>query len=158
MKTRRATSTVLILLTGCLLLAAQEAAQETTAAKTQTKEETTPSIQAKPLFKYDAGGRRDPFKDLLGGRDVREVSGAGGTQTYVEDLILIGIVKDPKGFTAILGTAQGFPFFAKVGDKFSDGYLISVTENQAVFRKTHERGVPLMRPRDIVKEINPEER
>lgn len=158
MKTRRAALTVLILMSGCLLLAAQEAAKETTAAKTQAKEETTPAIQAKPLFRYDTGGRRDPFKDLLGGRDVREVSGAGGPQTYVEDLILIGIVKDPKGFTAILGTTQGFPFFAKVGDKFSDGYLISITENQAVFRKTHERGVPLMRPRDIVKEINPEER
>jgi len=53
---------------------------------------------------------------------------------------------------------QGFPYFVNVGDKFSDGYVLSISDFQVVFRKTNERGVPLMRPRDIIKEINPEER
>ncbi len=51
---------------------------------------------------------------------------------------------------------QGFPMFAKVGDKFADGYVLSISETQVVLRKTHERGIPLMRPRDIIKEITEE--
>jgi Tfp pilus assembly protein PilP len=79
-------------------------------------------------------------------------------ETPIEDLVLMGIIKTKKGFTAIVGTSQGFPSFVNVGDKFSDGYVLSINENQVVFRKTHERGIPLMRPRDIIKEISPEER
>jgi len=46
--------------------------------------------------------------------------------------------------------------FVKVGDKFTDGFVLSITESQVVLRKTHERGIPLIRPRDIVKEITEE--
>jgi hypothetical protein len=73
-------------------------------------------------------------------------------------LVLIGIVKAKKGYTAVVGTTQGFPRFLNVGDKVADGYVLSISQSQVVFRKTSERGIPLMRPRDVVKEINPEER
>jgi hypothetical protein len=46
--------------------------------------------------------------------------------------------------------------FAKIGDKFADGYVLSITATQVVLRKTHERGIPLMRPRDVIKEITEE--
>jgi Tfp pilus assembly protein PilP len=129
----------------------------------QTAEQVvSPPAQLPPqqgLFTYNPEGRRDPFKDLLGGRDIREKTATGEIgQIPVENLVLIGIIKSKKGFTAIVGTTQGFPYFVSLGDKFSDGYVLSITETQVVFRKTHERGIPLMRPRDIIKEINPEER
>lgn len=121
--------------------------------------------QDKPILKssgpvlYNPEGRRDPFRDLLGsGGDVRDKSVIGEGQAAVEDLILIGIIKAKKGYTAIVGTAQGFPRFLVAGDKVGDGYVLSIGPTQVVFRKTHERGIPLMRPRDVVKEINPEER
>ncbi len=121
--------------------------------------------QDKPILKssgpvlYNPEGRRDPFRDLLGsGGDVRDKSVIGEGQAAVEDLILIGIIKAKKGYTAIVGTAQGFPRFLVAGDKVGDGYVLSIGPAQVVFRKTHERGIPLMRPRDVVKEINPEER
>jgi Tfp pilus assembly protein PilP len=108
---------------------------------------------------YDPAGRRDPFKNLLAGKDIKEKSAVGGIpQISIDDTNLVGIVKSKQKLTAIVVGPQGFPYFVKVGDKFSDGYILSINENQVVFRKTNERGIPLMRPRDIIKEINPEER
>ena len=108
---------------------------------------------------YDPAGRRDPFKNLLAGKDIKEKSAVGGIpQISIDDTNLVGIVKSKQKLTAIVVGPQGFPYFVKVGDKFSDGYVLSINENQVVFRKTNERGIPLMRPRDIIKEINPEER
>jgi len=34
---------------------------------------------------------------------------------------------------------------------------MSVTSTQVVFRKTKDRGVPLAKPKDVIKEISPEE-
>jgi len=108
---------------------------------------------------YDPAGRRDPFKNLLAGKNIKEKSAVGGIpQISIDDTNLVGIVKTKQKLTAIVSGPQGFPYFVKVGDKFSDGYILSINENQVVFRKTNERGIPLMRPRDIIKEINPEER
>jgi len=108
---------------------------------------------------YDPAGRRDPFKDLLGGKDIKEKSAVGGIpRMSIDDTTLVGIVKTKQKLTAIVSGPQGFPYFIKAGDKFADGYVLSIKEDQVVFRKTNERGIPLMRPRDIIKEINPEER
>ncbi len=148
-----------VLLFFFLAVTALPAAQET--AKEQAKPakpEVTPEIKVQAPFTYNPEGRRDPFKDLLGGRELKDASANGEPQISVEDLILMGIVKNPKGYTAILGTTQGFPFFVRIGDKFSDGYVLSIDPDRVVFRKTRDRGLPLMRPRDVIKEINPEER
>jgi hypothetical protein len=108
---------------------------------------------------YDASGRRDPFKNLLGGKELKEKTAIGGTpQLFIDDINLIGIVKYKKRFTAILSGPQGFPYYFEVGDKLSDGFILSIAETQVIFRKTNERGIPLTKPKDIVKEINPEER
>jgi Tfp pilus assembly protein PilP len=108
---------------------------------------------------YNPAGRRDPFKNLLAGKDIKEKVAAGGIpQISIDDTNLVGIVKSKQKLTAIVVGPQGFPYFVKVGDKFSDGYILSINDYQVVFRKTNERGIPLMRPRDIIKEINPEER
>jgi hypothetical protein len=108
---------------------------------------------------YDVSGRRDPFKNLLGGKELKEKALVGGTpQLFIDDISLIGVVKYKKRFTAVLSGPQGFPYYFEVGDKLSDGFILSITDNQVIFRKTNERGIPLTKPKDIVKEINPEER
>lgn len=108
---------------------------------------------------YDAAGRRDPFKDLLGGKELKEKSTFGAApQLFIDDINLIGIVKYKKKLTAILSGPQGFPYYFEVGDKLADGFILSIGETQVVFRKTNERGIPLTKPKDIIKEINPEER
>ena len=108
---------------------------------------------------YSPAGRRDPFKNLLGGKDIKGRSAVGGIpQLSIDDTTLVGIVKTKQKLTAIVSGPQGFPYFIKTGDKFADGYVLAINDYQVVFRKTKERGIPLMRPKDIIKEINPEER
>ena len=128
-------------------------AQETTAAPPPQAAQT---VSVQTGFTYNPEGRRDPFKDLLAGRDLREKTAIGENQIFIDDLILFGIVKNKNVYTAMIGMPQGFPMFAKVGDKFADGYVLSITETQVVLRKTHERGIPLIRPRDVIKEITEE--
>jgi Tfp pilus assembly protein PilP len=128
-------------------------AQETTAAPPP---EAAQTVAPPPGFTYNPEGRRDPFKDLLTGRDMREKTAMGESQVFIDDLVLFGIVENNKIFTAMIGMPQGFPMFVKVGDKFTDGYVLSISESQVVLRKTHERGIPLIRPRDIIKEITEE--
>ena len=135
-------------LTGLVPLLAQETAAAPPPGAAQT-------VAPPSGFTYIPDGRRDPFKDLLAG-GVRERAATGEPQVFIDDLILFGIVKNKKTYTAMIGMPQGFPMFVKVGDKFTDGFVLSITESQVVLRKTHERGIPLIRPRDIVKEITEE--
>jgi hypothetical protein len=133
------------------LLPAQEAAKS-------GQEEGTPGLRS-PAPSYQPAGRRDPFKNLLAGKEIKEKTQAGATpQLYIDDVNLIGIVKYKKKYTAILSGPQGFPYYFEVGDKLSDGFILAINENEVIFRKTNERGIPLTRPKDIVKEIKPEER
>ncbi len=145
---------ILISILGVLGSLPLQAQEETVQPQTEAK----PTLQQRPLFSYNPEGRRDPFKDLMGGADLREKAAADASQMPFEDLKLTGITKTSRGWNAILETSQGFPRIVRVGDRFPDGFILTITENSVVFRKTHERGIPLMRPRDITKEINPEER
>lgn len=135
-------------------------AQET--QKTDQQQVTTtisPTLDnLRPLASYNPGGRRDPFKDLIGKGRVSGPASAEGGQLSIENATLVGIVKTQKGYVAIISGPQQMPYFLKVGDKLADGYIFDINSSQVIFRKTHDRGFPLMRPINVVKEINPEER
>jgi len=144
-------SCAVLLFTAGSLLFSQEAAKP-------EEQPATPGLRSQ-ISTYDQAGRRDPFKNLLAGKEIKEKSEAGSTpQLYVDDVNLIGIVKYKKKYTAILSGPQGFPYYFEVGDKLSDAFILAISENQVIFRKTNERGIPLTRPKDLVKEIKPEER
>lgn len=77
----------------------------------------------------------------------------------IDDMFLIAIVKERGKLVALVNTGpQGFPHKIQPGDKFADGYVLSISESNVVFRKTSEKGVHLPKPRDVVKEISQEER
>jgi hypothetical protein len=144
-------SCAVLLFTAGSLLFSQETAK--------SEEQPPPAGLRSQISTYDPAGRRDPFKDLLAGKEIKEKEVAGTTpQLYVDDIALIGIVKFKKKYTAILSGPQGFPYYFEVGDKLADAFILAINENQVIFRKTNERGIPLTRPKDLVKEIKPEER
>jgi len=114
-----------------------------------------------PVFSYESGGRRDPFKDLLLGMDIRsEKKSIGGVEDLaVDDIVLMGIIETGGKLEAIVSLAASFPLTLHVGDKLSDGYVLSIEDTQVVFRKTRDaKGFPLFKPRDVVKDIIAEER
>jgi len=133
---------------GAVDQAAGTALQTDARSTPQTKEPT-----------YNPAGRRDPFKDLLAGRDTKNRGARAGTpQLYIDDITLIGISKRNNVYAAIVNGPQGFPHTLRAGDKLSDGFILSISDTKVVFRKTQERGFPLMKPKDITKEMNPEGR
>jgi len=127
--------------------------------KQAVKKEPPPEPPRKPRLPYDPVGRRDPFRDLLAGREIAETEVAEGLpQMSIDNVNLIGIVKIEGKFIAIINSSKGFPFNIKVNDRLADGFVLSIEGRRVVFRKTKERGITLIKPEDIVKEIKIEER
>jgi len=125
----------------------------------QPEEKSLAPPQEKQIPTYVPGGRRDPFRDLLGGKEVKETAPTGEMgQLSIDDIVLVGITKARGKFTAIINDPQGFPHFIYEGDQLVDGFVLKIDESTVIFRKTRGRGVPLTKPRDIVKALFPEER
>ncbi|OGD21569.1 MAG: hypothetical protein A2Y69_10760 [Candidatus Aminicenantes bacterium RBG_13_59_9] len=147
---------LLLLVLGCawLGLSGQEQEQKPSTAAAPAQ----PSLESAPVL-YTSSGKRDPFKDLLAGTDVSDKSSTSKSpQASIDDLILIGIIRARGKLYGLVTTGpQGFPHRIQTGDKFSDGYVVSVGESSVMFRKTSDRGVSLPRPRDVIKEISQEE-
>jgi Tfp pilus assembly protein PilP len=143
-----------LLLTAALLGLAGPAALLQAAAQ-----ETKKSIP-NPVFSYDAGGRRDPFKDLFGGTTLKEKKAIGGlADLTIDDVKIMGIVKSKDMFEALIGMTDGFPLSLRAGDRLADGFVLSIKESQIIFRKTLDsKGLPLAKPRDVIKDIQQEER
>lgn len=149
----------LIALAAATAAAAQTPQDKPPVAAQKEEQAAPPEIKPVPVFSYDPAGRRDPFKDLLGGKDIKEKKIVGGLSDLdIEDIKLLGIVRFKDKNEAIAGLTEGFPLTIREGDLLADGYVLTIRPDAVVFRKTKDKGIPLMRPRDIVKEITPEER
>lgn len=108
---------------------------------------------------YDPAGRRDPFKDLFGGKDLKEKRVVTGlVDLAFEEVQIIGIVKSRGVYKAIVTLNEGFPLAIREGERFADGYILAIRDGEIVFRKTIERGIPLPKPKDIIRDITREER
>lgn len=124
--------------------------------KDRESEKNTVKQQARSRT-YRSVGRRDPFRSLLSGQEIKEKTLAREiSEIPVDDIVLIGIVKVKSKFTAFINVGKGFPCSLKVGDRLADGFVKSITDFHVVFRKTKERGIVLLKPKNIIKEIFPE--
>lgn len=144
-----------------LPLKAQENAN---AAQTETEQEKTVSqltgenVPPRKITVYDPQGRRDPFKNLLGGAEPEIKDEVGGiAQLSVEELMLSGIIEVDGEMIGIIKDPLGFPAYIKEGDRFSDGFVLRIEPTKVILRKTSVRGVPLRKPQDITKELFTEE-
>jgi Tfp pilus assembly protein PilP len=154
------------LITSFLWLSSQTILAQEEEKKETNKEEVTTEIPKLTTPLYNPAGRKDPFRILIatamrapGESRPSEAAGApAGAVISIDNIRLVGIVKVRGRYTAILTGAQEFPLYARAGHKFSDGFIVSIDDNKVVFRKLREGGIPLLKPKDVVKEINPEER
>ncbi|MBU1185555.1 MAG: pilus assembly protein PilP [Acidobacteria bacterium] len=151
--------TVFLLIGFFLFAALPSTAQDQ--GTTRTEDSPPPALQKVMPRKdvvYDPEGRRDPFKDLLGGADsTNDVAVEGTAQMPIDQVVISGILKIGDDFTAVIKNPQGFPYYVKKGDPFKDGYVIRINTTSVTFRKTKERGLPLSQPKDIVITLYDEE-
>jgi Tfp pilus assembly protein PilP len=110
-------------------------------------------------YVYTQQGRRDPFVSLL--RPVSE-SGPGkrrpGMEGFlIQEVALKGIVKDPKGYTAMLLGTDGKSYFCKVGQRLFDGVITAIDAATVTFRQEVTDPLSSVRSRDVKKTLYPSE-
>jgi Tfp pilus assembly protein PilP len=152
---------IFLFFVGLLSLGSQVVAsqQEKKEEKKELKTEISTEIPKPSLPVYVPGGRRDPFKNLLakeeGEKKTEGALAAASTQAQFtfESMRLVGIMKVGKQYTAIMIGTQEFPLYIRVGNRFADGFILSIDDSKVVFRRLKEGGAPLAKPKDIIKEL-----
>ena len=126
------------------------------------KPQTSPASAPEPatMFTYSAEGRRDPFISLLGrGAEGRSstVRLPGLPGQTIGDLTLKGIVRDSKGFFALVLGADTKTYTVRVGDRLLDGTVKAITADAVVFSQDVNDPLSLQKQREIRKSLRPGE-
>ena len=152
-----------------MLAATMAAAQAPAPAASPSPNPATPDVvknridqeiaPAPGSYAYTAQGRRDPFVSLL--KPVSE-SGPGkrrpGMEGFlIQEVALKGIVKDAKGFTAMLLGTDGKSYFVKVGQRLFDGVITAIDASTVTFRQEVTDPLSSVRSRDVKKTLYPSE-
>ena len=90
-----------------------------------------PNAKRKSI-EYDPGDLPDPFAPLIGYGTGKQASGLPS----LENMKLVGILQDIELNRALLEDADGNGYMLKPNDKIRGGYLVSVTDNKAIFQVT----------------------
>lgn len=148
---------------------AQQAPPATTASPAPgeaPKPDTIKSIIEQELqpdpggYSYNPQGRRDPFVSLL-----KPVSADQGARTrrpgmegfLIQEVALKGIVRTPKGYTAMLLGTDGKSYFVNVGQRLFDGVITSIDATTVTFRQEVSDPLSTVKSRDVRKTLYPSE-
>ena len=84
------------------------------------------------LVSYGTGSIRDPFLPL-----IRAGNKHGSDRLpVIENLKLVGVLTDSRGNKALLESAEGEGYILAPNDRIQNGYLVTVTDNKAIFQIT----------------------
>jgi Tfp pilus assembly protein PilP len=112
-------------------------------------------------YTYDPGERRDPFRSLLVSSDEPEAQRRrpeGIPGLLIDEINLIGIWKTPRGYLAQVQAADKQKSYSlHEGERLFDGEVVSISENEVVFRQKVEDPTALKPFRERVKVLNPDE-
>jgi len=110
-------------------------------------------------FVYNPRGRRDPFVDLLGGKNIKSKKGAisGVAGLSINELDLEGTIYARGKHIACMRGPDGVPYIMKVGDNVYDGEIIKITNRSVVFKQILTVALGGKREKIIKKTLNPEE-
>jgi Tfp pilus assembly protein PilP len=111
-------------------------------------------------YAYSSQGRRDPFVSLL--KPVDSNSGKGtrppGINGFlIQELALKGIVKGPKGYTAMLLGTDNHSYFVTTGQRLFDGVVTAITASTITFRQEVTDPLSTVKSRDVTKSLYPSE-
>ena len=105
-------------------------------------------------YRYDAGGRRDPFVSLLGtGTAPRLASNRadGAAGLTVGEISVRGIMQSRTGLIAMVQGPDNKTYLVHQGDKFLDGTVKSITTEGLVLVQQVNDPLSLVKQREILK-------
>ena len=137
-------------------------AQDVEKAKEQEPEVKEDSFQAEinpDEFVYRPMGRRDPFWDLLRGKNVRGKREAreGIAGLMIDELELEAVVFADGKYRALLSGPDNEPYDVFVGANVYDGVIVKIDIHQVVFKKILTIALGGSKEKLIVKRLNPDE-
>ena len=160
----------LVVFLAALVLVAPIIAQETQPAATaaagqeepfeQNLEELLQEPFTAESYRYDAQGRRDPFRSLIGPRQNPRMADRppGSPGFLVEEIDLTGVVRTKQGLVAMIGGPDNQGYLLRVGDKVFDGEVVRITPTSIVFRQEVNDPTQIERYREAVKELAADEK
>ena len=116
-------------------------------------------VLAGTAYSYDPGNRRDPFRSLLAAKNRVERKGPlpeGIPGLLIEELDLTGIFKTTSGFVAqVLASNKAKSYLIREGDELYDGDVMSITQNEVVFKQIVNDPTVIKPFREVVKKLSP---
>lgn len=110
-------------------------------------------------FIYRPQGRRDPFWDLLKGKNVKHtrevIEGIQGLM--IDELDLEGISQQNGVYYALVKDPKNKPYVITVGEIVYDGEVVRIDAKSVTFKKILTVALGGKKEKEIVKRINPDE-
>ena len=110
-------------------------------------------------YAYTSQGRRDPFVSLLKPVDATSAKTRppGIAGFLIQEVALKGIVKGPKGYTAMLLGTNNSSYFVTVGQRLYDGVVSAIDASSITFRQEVSDPLSTVKSRDVKKSLYPSE-
>lgn len=148
-----------------LLTAMDVGAQDSEKAAAEVQQATVEDVTAvegdltSAVYIYKPMGRRDPFWDLLRGKNIKNSREAieGIEGLMIDELDLEGTFFYEDKYKALLKGPDGLPYIVSVGQKVYDGELISIDRFTVVFKKILTVALGGSKEKIIEKRLNPDE-
>ncbi|MGE0641116.1 MAG: hypothetical protein AB7G12_00210 [Thermoanaerobaculia bacterium] len=142
--------------------ASAPAASETATTATTSVDEILAGeeeVLAGSSYSYDPGNRRDPFRSLLAAKDRVQRKGPlpeGIPGLMIEEIDLTGIFHTNRGFVAqVLASNKEKSYLIREGDELYDGDVVSITQNEVVFKQIVNDPTVIKPFREVVKKLTP---
>jgi Tfp pilus assembly protein PilP len=153
-----ALSLAAVVLAGTVSVYAQAPRPSPTPAPAAAPEADKPieSELTAPVYTYEIGGRRDPFRSLLL-RNPNEKVGErppGLPGMGVEELELQGTIKTAQGWVAMMRGSDNRSYLLKKGTTVFDGEVTDITATEVTFRQNVNDPTNPKPFRDVVKALN----
>jgi type IV pilus assembly protein PilP len=114
-------------------------------------------LQAAPgAYTYNPQGRRDPFVSLQ--KPVEADNKTSGKRPGLEGMLiqevaLKGIVRTPRGYTAMMQGTDGKSYFVLGGQRLADGVVTAIDAATVTFRQDVSDPLSTVKTREIKKSL-----
>jgi Tfp pilus assembly protein PilP len=111
-------------------------------------------------YSYDPAGRRDPFVSLLArtqNKQAAEPRPEGVPGLLIDEISVKGIFRmQGRTFAQVQASDKDKSYLIQEGDHLYDGEVVSISQNEVVFKQVVNDPSVIKPFREVVKKLNPE--